>query len=135
MIGSGVSVKDVRKAVKKFQSRLKRALPKALNSGGEELKSIILNRTRQGKGLNGTFPKYSKGYKKTGTPNLKVSGDMLGAITVRKNGTNKVLVGFKTKKQALKAEGNSKKRPFMGFTNSEIPQIAKAISKQLDRDL
>lgn len=53
---------------------------------GFEAKSMIQRRTLRGQDINGrAFKPYSRGYRKTGTPDLHVTGSMLGAISHESN--------------------------------------------------
>lgn len=137
-----INYKKFKSDLRHFKSKIKRAIPKALNRSGEKTKQIILDRTSRGVGLNGAFKKYNSNYrdyrKKEGRgikPDLNFSGRMLSNIDVEKVSTNKVLVNFKRKEEEKKAMINNKTRPFFGVRPQEEKFIVNAFLKQFERDL
>lgn len=128
--------------IEQYKARLKRAIPKALNSSGKKTVETILDRTSRGVGLRGAFKRYSKDYIKKrqseglrSKPNLSFSGAMLNSLDVKKAGTNKVLVHFKKREEAKKARFNQKTRPFMGVRPQEKKFIVEAFARQFRKDL
>lgn len=125
-----------------WNRKMKRAIPIALNKSGNKVRELIIDRTSQGVGLSGRFKRYSNEYadyrKDKGrglTPDLNFSGRMLSNMDVEKSGTNKVLVNFKRKEEAIKAKQNQKSRPFFGVRPQEKKFVAEAFARQLRKDL
>lgn len=114
---------------------------------GLEIIDHILKRTEKGLDKNNkSFPSYSTGYKesldyslagKSGTVNLKLSGEMLGAIEVlevSKSGEITIGIPADDDFNNAKAEGNikgtygqkrstGKKRDFMGISRDDLTAI------------
>jgi hypothetical protein len=108
----------------------------------EEIAAKILDyikeRTLDGVGIrNGrrfNFPKYSEAYiksaafkeagKSASEVNLKLSGEMLEEMRILSLRGNQILIGFQNGTFSNdKADGNSKKRPFLGINKSELQEI------------
>lgn len=98
----------------------------------------LLERTASGRDVNGNlFPKYSSAYKnslafkvfgKDNTPNLELTGDMLGSIS--QESTSKKMIVAVSEDEAPKAYNHMTgdtmpKRPFLGWKDSELQDIAK----------
>jgi hypothetical protein len=98
----------------------------------------IKERTLDGVGIkNGrrfNFPKYSDAYiksaafkeagKSASEVNLKLSGEMLEEMRILSLRGNQILIGFENGTFSNeKADGNSKKRPFLGINKSELQEI------------
>lgn len=137
-----INARNFKNFIKSFRADLQRSIPKALNRSGEKMRETILDRTSRGVGLRGAFKRYSKGYeefrKKNGRgtrPDLNFSGRMLSNLDVERKGRNAVIVGFKRKQEAMKAEHNQKTRPFIGVRPQEEKFIVDAFKRQLERDL
>jgi hypothetical protein len=62
---------------------------------GQDIIDKIKRRTAEGLDVsNRPFARYSPNYDKTGTVNLKVSGDMLAGLTVLSTGVGFIRIGF-----------------------------------------
>lgn len=62
---------------------------------GQDIIDKIKRRTSQGLDVsNRLFSAYSRNYDKSGTVNLKVSGDMLSGLTVLSTGSGFIRIGF-----------------------------------------
>lgn len=107
----------------------------------------IVERTSEGLDKKGNpFPGYSKSYinsldfqnagKSAGDINLQLSGDMLAALTILKDGPNKIRIGFeKGSDENARADGNirgtygkdrgskKKARDFLGIDRDELKSI------------
>lgn len=110
-----------------------------------EIISFVRQRTLSGKSVTGgRFPKYSSKYvnssdfkaaRKSTTPNLRLSGDMLAYMELVKNETNKLVIGYGDENdEAGKAEGNQigsyggspnpdKARKFLGIKPEDLNRI------------
>jgi hypothetical protein len=100
---------------------------------------IILNRTERGMGVDGRFKPYSAKYaefrrerNESLTPNLILDGNMLGNIKQRAN-PKQATIFFSSAKQAKKAAGNNKIRPFFSFNNEETSELAAFFRRELMR--
>jgi len=141
-MGISINDKNFRRFIASFKSKMNRSIPKALNSSGNKVRELILDRTSRGVGLSGSFKRYSRGYedyrrdKGRGlTPDLNFSGRMLSNMDVEKVSTTKVLVSFKRNEEQKKAKLNQKTRPFFGVRPQEKKFVAEAFARQLRRDL
>jgi len=134
------------------QQKIKIKIPKEYNPAERVALSIeiidqILERTSRGKDKDGNdFAEYSKGYKssfdfklagKGKKPNLKLSGEMLNALTLLNHSSGSVTIGYEKGDSFNndKAEGNikgtygkkkadpSKERDFLGVSSSELKDI------------
>lgn len=111
----------------------------------------IIQRTKSGKDKdNKTFPKYATGPDKGKTPNLTLTGDMLDLLSVVRNASAKVQIGYSsetTDDETLgKVEGNVRgtygqptpikggkyARNFLGITESDLQKILKEFPKGSD---
>lgn len=101
----------------------------------------IESRTAQGKDVKGqAFKGYSESYKKVrekaGRPINKVdlffTGKMLGSMTHRKQGTDKVQIYFSMQEQATKAAHLTEKRNFFALSLSDHQKIKNIIIKTLE---
>jgi len=110
-----------------------------------EIISFVRQRTLGGKSVTGgRFPKYSSQYvnstdfkaaRKSTTPNLRLSGDMLAYMELVKNEKNKLVIGYGDENpEAGKAEGNQigsygkspnpdKARKFLGIKPEDLNRI------------
>ena len=115
---------------KTIMQELHNEVRKGLNAAADLAIEIIEDRTAEGKGLNGTFKPYSKGYyrfkqKRLGgdmTVNLQWSGNMLRSM-VHTVDDAKATIFFSSATEAKKAVWNSRLRPFFGLRSSEISEI------------
>jgi hypothetical protein len=105
----------------------------------ERIIERIRERSAEGTGIrsNGrhfTFPGYSDAYinsdafkkagKSPGQVNLKLSGEMLEELSLISNKPTQLLIGFQNGTESnAKAEGNAKKRNFLGLNKSELAEI------------
>jgi len=127
-----ISFKTNSKLLSKKISRYFKSVPKLTTKGLKQsafaLKTLILERTKKGKGLSGKFTSYSDAYvqylKSIGAPtivDLRLTGDMLGSIQTKLINKRKAQVYFGRKAEELKANIITKgtkqpSRPFFGFT-------------------
>jgi len=117
-----------------------RALKEAI---GQAIVDRIVKRTKSGKSVQGgAFRGYSKAYRKSqvfqaagkgGTPNLTLSGDMLGTMDFKLKG-NKVRIGWDDAEENAKAANHNQgitlpKREFLGVQTKEIKDIEKDFVK------
>lgn len=98
----------------------------------------IVKRTQSGQSVNGGgFAPYTPAYKKfkakkgrSGKVDLTFTGKMLAAIDYKiqkiSNGF-RATVFFNSAEAAAKAEGNSKKRQFFGFSKEQVDRITKKL--------
>ena len=75
-----------------------------------------------------THPSVSVGSRKS---NLTFKGTMLNSLTVQ-NSTRSLIIGFKTQRQAAKAEGNEARgRPFMNLGRVEIKKASDFLKQNI----
>lgn len=116
----------------------------------EELARRILvevrDRTSRGIDKNGkSFPKYSKEYDKSGTPNLELTGDMLAELDIVNITGSSIVIGYDTgHPDAGQVEGNtigsygqpkansSKARDFIGLPTKRVNLIIEEIKNDPD---
>jgi hypothetical protein len=99
---------------------------------------IIVGRTQEGTSLSGRpFKKYSDAYQKSdsfkafgksGTPNLTLSGDMLGLMEVLDTTRNTFEIGWSDEKETAKAYNHNvgdtlPKREFFGLQKQELNEL------------
>jgi hypothetical protein len=135
---SSLDIKSFKRDLKKLKKGVNKGLTKGNEKATESLLNTILDRTAKSQGLKGTFPKYTKEYEKrkgSKKVNLRVSGDMLDSLKVTKKQNNTMLIEFADKKQEKKAEGVSKKRPFMGYTKKEWRNFENTFGKEFKRHI
>ena len=135
---SRLDTKSFKRDLKKLKKGVNKGITKGNEKATESLLNTILERTAKSRGLKGTFPKYTKEYaKRKGSKkvDLRVSGDMLDSLRVTKRQNNTMLIEFADKKQEKKAEGVSKKRPFMGYTKKEWREFQKTFGKEFKRHI
>tara|TARA_R110000796_G_scaffold70400_1_gene160176 strand:+ start:3175 stop:3603 length:429 start_codon:yes stop_codon:yes gene_type:complete len=137
-----IHTKNFKAYLSRFRRRMNRAIPKALNKSGEKTVQTIVERSASGRGLRGTFKRYSNEYRdyrsKAGrgsTPDLNFSGRMLSNLGVQRKSNRAVKVGFSRQQEKTKAIHNQKTRPFMGLTNDEVRQVTRAFKTQFERDI
>ena len=61
-MGISINDKNFRRFIASFKSKMNRSIPKALNSSGNKVRELILDRTSRGVGLSGSFKRYSRDY-------------------------------------------------------------------------
>lgn len=114
---------------------------------GQALLDKMIERTQGGTSRFGKgFRKYSKQYiesddfkaaGKSRTPNMTLSGDMLGTIELDTEGGNTVVLGWDDNEEAAKAHGHIvganhlPKRDFFGLTASDIQSVKSEFSGEL----
>lgn len=147
---------DISFSTKKFENRIKdieRKAPAKIDDALYETAThginMILDRTQEGRGINGPFAPYSasyakakrKGWPKTkarskfsgdpsGVVNLNVTGQMTGSITATR-GRGFTKIGFNDALAAEKAYFNHKRRPFFGFSRNEKVRLRNYFRKVL----
>ena len=57
-MGISINDKNFRRFIASFKSKMNRSIPKALNSSGNKVRELILDRTSRGVGLSGSFKRY-----------------------------------------------------------------------------
>lgn len=137
-----IHTRNFRAYISSFRRRMNRAIPKALNKSGEKTVQTIVERTQSGKGLKGTFKRYSNEYldyrQKQGRgskPDLNFSGRMLSNLGVERKSGNSVKVKFFRQEEKKKAMQNQKTRPFIGLRNDELRHVTTTFRKQFERDI
>ena len=114
----------------------------------DDVLEFIRERTEKGKDKNNkNFPGYSESYReslaykvgkgRSGKVNLTLSGDMLAAMDLKKQGKGYIEIGFSSGSENDKAEGNilgtygnqtplpKKQRDFLGIKPAELKKILK----------
>lgn len=137
-----INLRNFRRFIASFRTRMDRAIPRALNSSGNKVRELILDRTSRGVGLRGRFRPYSRKYAeyrsdngRGQTPDLNFSGRMLSNIDVERKSATSVMVNFRRREEENKAANVQKKRPFFGIKPEEKQLIGNAFARQLRRDL
>lgn len=106
---------------------------------GADIVDKIKRRTQEGLDKNNQFfASYSPNYEKTGTVDLKVSGDMLSGLTVLSTGDGFVRIGFDSTRTNDKAAyiqqprgqkvGKQPVREFVGISQSDLTIILERYS-------
>ena len=114
-----------------YQNQVSKELRLALVKAGLLAKQIILQRTKSGQGVEGSFKAYSESYRKERerkglptNPDLFVTGAMLGAMQNRIKG-NYAELYFISGEQNKKAFFNHQIRPFFDLNDEEKQRIYK----------
>jgi|SaaInl85LU_5_DNA_1037374.scaffolds.fasta_scaffold108354_2 hypothetical protein len=114
-----------------YQKQISKELRIALVRAGLLAKQMILQRTKSGQGVDGSFKAYSDSYKKERQekglptkPDLFVTGAMLGAMQNRVKADYAELY-FISGEQNKKAFFNDKIRPFFDLNDKEKQRIRK----------
>ncbi len=100
----------------------------------QDIITTIKRRTSEGLDASGNlFKGYSKSYEKTGTVNLRLSGDMLEGLVVLATGSGFVRIGFSSPQANDKAAyiqsprgqklGKQPKRTFVGISQADLSII------------
>jgi len=121
-----------KKMRKELQAKYKSALFRVAQIGI----NIIQDRTAQGQGYkDGAFKPYSERYAafrskkdRTLTPNLKISGNMIAAMTSKAN-DKQAEIFFRGAKESSKAAYNNQTRPFFGFSRDEEKRLSRAFER------
>jgi hypothetical protein len=98
---------------------------------GRDIIDKIKRRTAQGLDVNNNiFSSYSRNYDKSGTVNLKVSGDMLAGLSVLSHGEGFIRIGFSSQGSNDKAAyiqqprgqkvGRQPVRAFVGISQQDL---------------
>lgn len=127
---------DFESLKRSFMSELEKNVNTVLLGG----KTLIEARATRGEGYQGKWPGYTEEYKrrsgKTDPPNLRVTGAMfrnLQLLETRQSGDKVIAkLGFNDDLQSKKADGNSKKRPFLGFKKSDLAAFSKKIGQNIN---
>lgn len=107
---------------------------------GERVVSLILHRVSTGRDINDAlFAPYSAKYKlfreekgRQGSPvNLFFTGQMLGAMTHKIEGSDTVKIFFNHPLASAKASGNQRTREFFGMSLEEIRKVTELIESEL----
>lgn len=153
-IDISLSTAGVAKRLQQIERDLPRALDTALYATAQHAENLILDRTREGRGIKGTFRPYSARYAKakrdgwpaskegaktyrsafsgdrSGVVNLNVTGSMLNAMTAIK-GRGYAEIKFTRAAESKKAYFNNKLRPFFGFNATERRQLTEFMKRRL----
>lgn len=129
---------DVRNQLKNFTLRMRRNEKPAMLAAILQARTIILERTAQGKDVSGApFKPYSKTYaafrSKSGrspNPNLMFTGRMLASMKVTADKRKGVLF-FSRSEEARKAAFNNRTRRFFDLSKKEMQRIQKVYFKRL----
>jgi hypothetical protein len=128
---------DVKSNLDKLAPVFERAIKDAI--------AVMKTDIEKGRDVNGqTFTPYTKRYAewrekkkyRVEPPNLRVTGNMLQAVQsrVEKKGAQLVgIVDFNSAREALKAEGNLKKRDFFGFSKESLDRIKRKLEEALGK--
>ena len=134
-----ISLND--KALRQRLAEINKTMPAkvdaALFATAQFGENIILDRTKRGVGIMGTFSPYSVGYalfrqkKGRGTNvDLNFTGQMLGSMTAVKN-RGYAEIKFSRASESRKAYFNNQRRPFFGFNAKEKKRLLEFMKKRL----
>lgn len=116
----------------------------------------LMARLDSGEGVKGgNLPRYSKAYKdslsyevfgKDGTVNMQLTGDMVNDISIQKQNSKKMVIGFNDDLQSKKAfahmtgfeghpnlDGKVKPRNWFGWQDKELEAIAQDLRPELEQ--
>ena len=133
--------KDLTKITKQAQRDISRGITKANGKTGTLGKSIILDRTKVGKGINSDFNEYTPEYmailKDEGKPDFPVDlyneGQMLRSMQAKQLNSRTAQIYFDNPEAAKKAAFNNETRPFFGFNPKEEQRLSTYFRKEMDR--
>ncbi len=133
--------KDLTKITKQAQRDISRGITKAIGRTGTLGKSIILDRTKLGKGINSAFKPYTPEYmavlSEEGKPDSPVdlynTGQMLRSMQTKQLNSRTAQIYFDNPEAAKKAAFNNETRPFFGFSAKEEKRLAVHFRKEMDR--
>lgn len=133
--------KDLTKITKQAQRDISRGITKAIGRTGTLGKSIILDRTKLGKGINSAFKAYTPEYmavlSKEGKPDYPVdlynTGQMLRSMQTKQLNSRTAQIYFDNPEAAKKAAFNNQTRPFFGFSAKEEQRLSTYFRKEMDR--
>lgn len=133
--------KDLTKITKQAQRDISRGITKAIGRTGTLGKSIILDRTKLGKGINSAFKPYTPEYmavlSEEGKPDSPVdlynTGQMLRSMQTKRLNSRTAQIYFDNPEAAKKAAFNNETRPFFGFSAKEEQRLSTYFRKEMDR--
>jgi len=133
--------KDLTKITKQAQRDISRGITRAIGRTGTLGKSIILDRTKVGKGINSDFNEYTPEYmailSEEGKPDSPVdlfnTGQMLRSMQTKQLNSRTAQIYFDNPEAAKKAAFNNETRPFFGFSAKEEKRLAVHFRKEMDR--
>ena len=133
--------KDLTKITKRAQRDISRGITKAIGRTGTLGKSIILDRTKLGKGINSAFNAYTPEYmavlSEEGKPDYPVdlynTGQMLRSMQTKQLNSRTAQIYFDNPEAAKKAAFNNETRPFFGFSAKEEQRLSAYFRKEMDR--
>jgi hypothetical protein len=139
------NVRKVQARYVKFLNRFPRIIQKGLDQAGEQLKTIIIKRTEQGKDVKmKDFTAYSPAYadlKGKITVDLSDTNRMLQSISSRMVGRNKSRIFFRSPREATKAffhqtgAGNLPIRKFFGYSKKTEKVIQDTFEKFVKKEI
>ena len=133
--------KDLTNTTRQARRDISRGITKAIGKTGTLGKSIILDRTKLGKGINSAFKPYTPEYmavlSEEGKPDSPVdlynTGQMLRSMQTKQLNSRTAQIYFDNPEAAKKAAFNNETRPFFGFSAKEEKQLAVHFRKEMDR--
>jgi len=115
-------------------------LKRSLLVTAEWLRGRIVDRTQKGQGLKGAFVKYTRAYREFRRanglgvkPDLTFSGNMTSNMATRGTPSYSEIF-FPATREAKKAIGKKKKRPFFGFTGREGKTMIRIFAEEFKRN-
>ncbi len=131
------NIVDIGRKIDKKGKELRASVKSALLKTALHGINIIEDRTADGRGLKGRFPKYSPKYlefrKSRGrgkNVDLQFTGKMLGSMSAVSTNSYAEIY-FMRSAEAKKAAGVGKKRPFFGFSRKERKNLSQVFFKAL----
>jgi len=133
--------KDLTNTTRQARRDISRGITKAIGKTGTLGKSIILDRTKLGKGINSAFKPYTPEYmavlseegKPSDTVDLYNTGQMLRSMQTKQLNSRTVQIYFDNREAAKKAAFNNEVRPFFGFSAKEEKRLAVYFRKEMNR--
>lgn len=133
--------KDLTSITKQARRDISRGITKAIGRTGTLGKSIILDRTKLGKGINSAFKPYTPEYmavlSEEGKPDSPVdlynTGQMLRSMQTKQLNSRTAQIYFDNPEAAKKAAFNNEARPFFGFSAKEEQRLSTYFRKEMDR--
>ena len=133
--------KDLTNATRQARRDTSRGITKAIGKTGTLGKSIILDRTKLGKGINSAFKPYTPEYmavleeegKPSDTVDLYNTGQMLRSMQTKQLNSRTVQIYFDNPEAAKKAAFNNEARPFFGFSAKEEQRLSTYFRKEMNR--
>ena len=133
--------KDLTNATKQARRDTSRGITKAIGKTGTLGKSIILDRTKLGKGINSAFKAYTPEYmavlegegKPSDTVDLYNTGQMLRSMQTKQLNSRTVQIYFDNPEAAKKAAFNNEARPFFGFSAKEEQRLSTYFRKEMNK--